>query len=142
MESRGKAIDKINFGVLPEELEGMSGTKSEKVRANRKKIISRQYAYSGTTMKENRLEEISKKQSEKKSPETIYWNPFLETGKQGKATLSFGLPPEPGKYRISIDAHSNGRLGSSRHTFDVIVPSASSEKPVVDSKKSKTSSKK
>ncbi|MGY8770971.1 MAG: hypothetical protein ACKVH8_21380, partial [Pirellulales bacterium] len=142
LESRGKAIDKINFGVLPEELEGMSGTKSEKVRANRKKIISRQYAYSGTTMKENRLEEISKKQSEKKSPETIYWNPFLETGKQGKATLSFGLPPEPGKYRISIDAHSNGRLGSSRHTFDVIVPSASSEKPVVDSKKSKTSSKK
>ncbi|PHR88678.1 MAG: hypothetical protein COA78_36270 [Blastopirellula sp.] len=139
IEFRGKAMKADRFSSSIEDLTEM---KSERWQANRKKIISREYAYSGTALRDKRSEEFSKKQGASKSPETIYWHPFLETGKAGKATFSFLLPPEPGKYRISIDAHANGRLGSSRHTFEVIVPSSASEKSSVDSKKGKTSSKK
>ncbi|MCC9606549.1 hypothetical protein LOC68_17300 [Blastopirellula sp. JC732] len=59
------------------------------------------------------------------APETIYWAPLVQTDVSGAATLTFQLPKEPGKYRITIDAVGDGRIGSVRESF--------STQPVSDS---------
>ncbi|TWT38630.1 MG2 domain-containing protein [Blastopirellula retiformator] len=52
------------------------------------------------------------------TPETIFWAPLVQTDDNGQATLSFQLPPTPGKYRITIDAVGDGRIGSVRKSFN------------------------
>jgi hypothetical protein len=43
---------------------------------------------------------------------TVYWNPDLVTDKNGQAHVSFELPQRNVRYRLMIDAHGNGRIGS------------------------------
>ncbi len=51
---------------------------------------------------------------------TLFWNPMLITGADGKASVSFRLPETPGRYRVLVDACDGGRLGSER--AEIIVP--------------------
>jgi hypothetical protein len=44
--------------------------------------------------------------------EILYWNPRLLTGADGRATVEFDLPAAAATYRLRVDAHQDGRLGS------------------------------
>jgi hypothetical protein len=46
------------------------------------------------------------------SPPTLYWNPLLLTDENGRATLAIPRPKGNQSYRLIIDAHGNGRIGS------------------------------
>jgi hypothetical protein len=45
---------------------------------------------------------------------TLYWNPLLVANDQGEARIRFAVPPGT-RYRIVIDAHGSGRIGSLVH---------------------------
>jgi alpha-2-macroglobulin-like protein len=45
---------------------------------------------------------------------TLYWKPLMIAGPDGKASLSFSLPDSISTYRLSADAHGDGRIGSAR----------------------------
>ena len=44
--------------------------------------------------------------------ETLLWEPLLETDAQGRATLEFRLPDAATTYRVLVDGHAAGRIGS------------------------------
>jgi hypothetical protein len=44
--------------------------------------------------------------------ETVCWEPLLLTDAQGRATLQFRLPDTATTYRVLIDGHAQGRIGS------------------------------
>ena len=46
--------------------------------------------------------------------ETLYWNPLLIAGADGKAPLSFDLSDSVTTFRLLADAHGAGRIGSGR----------------------------
>ena len=52
------------------------------------------------------------------SNEPLYWEPQLQTDAAGRARLRFSLPANTSAYRVSIDAHANGRLGHVEQRFD------------------------
>ena len=43
---------------------------------------------------------------------TLFWNPLLVAGADGKASLRFQLSDVKTTFRVMIDAHSDGRLGA------------------------------
>lgn len=45
-------------------------------------------------------------------PETPYWRPMLVTGADGKASISFELPPAATRFRVMVDAYGDGRIGA------------------------------
>jgi uncharacterized membrane protein len=46
--------------------------------------------------------------------ETLFWNPLLIAGADGKVPLSFDLPDSIAAFRIQADAHGAARIGSLR----------------------------
>ena len=49
---------------------------------------------------------------------TLYWQPLLVTGDDGKATIRFLLPESVTSFRVIVDAHTDdGRLGSASQSF-------------------------
>lgn len=44
--------------------------------------------------------------------ETVLWEPLLETDNQGQAALEFKLPKAATTYRVLVDGHAAGRIGS------------------------------
>ena len=44
--------------------------------------------------------------------ETVCWEPLLLTDAQGRATLQFRLPDTATTYRVLVDGHAQGRIGS------------------------------
>ena len=44
--------------------------------------------------------------------ETPFWNPLLIAGPDGKASIGFKLPDAAGTFRVTVDAHGDGRLGA------------------------------
>ncbi len=44
--------------------------------------------------------------------ETVCWEPLLLTDAQGRATLQFRLPETATTYRVLVDGHAQGRIGS------------------------------
>jgi len=44
--------------------------------------------------------------------ETLFWEPLLETDARGQAGLKFKLPDTATTYRVLIDGHAAGRIGS------------------------------
>lgn len=45
-------------------------------------------------------------------PETVFWQPLLQTDEAGRATIRFRLPPQAARYRVRVEAHAaGGRLG-------------------------------
>jgi len=53
------------------------------------------------------------------STEPIVWEPRVRTNADGEALLVLTLPREPGRYRLMVDAHGGGRLGSKVQYVDV-----------------------
>ncbi len=53
-------------------------------------------------------------------PEPVLWQPRLSTDPQGQVTIPVQLPNEPGRYRLLIDAHGSGRLGTVVKYVDVV----------------------
>ena len=51
--------------------------------------------------------------------EPVLWEPRLATNSQGEASLAVTLPDTPGRYRLLIDAHGSGRLGTIVRYIDV-----------------------
>jgi hypothetical protein len=43
---------------------------------------------------------------------TPYWNPLLIAGPDGKATIRFKLPDVSSTFRLTVDAHDEGRVGT------------------------------
>ncbi len=46
--------------------------------------------------------------------ESLFWNPLLIAGPDGKASVSFDLPDSTAVFRLSADAHGDARIGSTR----------------------------
>jgi hypothetical protein len=46
--------------------------------------------------------------------ETVCWEPLLLTDAQGQATIPFRLPDAAAAYRVLVDGHAQGRIGSHR----------------------------
>jgi hypothetical protein len=46
--------------------------------------------------------------------ETLYWNPLLIAGPDGKASIGFELPKTAGTFRLAVDAYGDGRIGFGR----------------------------
>jgi hypothetical protein len=46
------------------------------------------------------------------APETVLWQPLLIAGPDGRAVMHFELPDAEAMYRVRVDAHEDGRLGS------------------------------
>ena len=44
--------------------------------------------------------------------ETVCWEPLVLTDDQGRATLQFRLPDTATTYRVLVDGHAQGRIGS------------------------------
>jgi hypothetical protein len=44
--------------------------------------------------------------------ETLYWNPRLIVGGDGKAVVEFAWPGSAAAYRVLVDGHFAGRIGS------------------------------
>ena len=44
--------------------------------------------------------------------ETLLWEPLLDTDTQGQAALEFKLPEAATTYRVLVDGHAAGRIGS------------------------------
>ena len=44
--------------------------------------------------------------------ETLLWQPLLDTDVQGQAALEFKLPEAATTYRVLVDGHAAGRIGS------------------------------
>jgi len=44
--------------------------------------------------------------------DTPRWNPLLTAGPDGKASFGFKLPHAAGTYRVIVEAHDDGRLGT------------------------------
>lgn len=55
--------------------------------------------------------------------EAIFWDPFVQTGAEGEAQLRFTLP-STGRFRVSIDAHGSGRIGSLQQVIERTPPAA------------------
>jgi hypothetical protein len=53
-----------------------------------------------------------------RSNEPLYWEPQLQTDAEGRASLRFSLPSNIPAYRVSIDAHANGRIGHVHENFN------------------------
>lgn len=45
---------------------------------------------------------------------TLFWKPLLIAGPDGKASMSFKLPDAAATFRVTVDAHGEGRIGSGR----------------------------
>jgi hypothetical protein len=62
--------------------------------------------------------------------ETLLWQPLLLAGPDGRASLRFRLPPTPGTFVLTADAHGAGRLGSARAILVSRPPKSSNPQPV------------
>ena len=60
------------------------------------------------------------------SEDTLYWEPLLFTDAQGRVTIRIRLPDAAATYRVLIDGHAQGRIGSHRDriTVDPELPGA------------------
>jgi uncharacterized protein YfaS (alpha-2-macroglobulin family) len=66
--------------------------------------LYRQYASRGLTAV--RADELSP------PAETVFWVPLLDADAQGQTTLQFKLPAAATTYRVLVDGHAAGRIGS------------------------------
>lgn len=56
-------------------------------------------------------------------PATLFWHPLLATDAEGRATFQVRLPRRAGTFRILVDAHADGGIGSAAAVLRV-APSA------------------
>ncbi|PQO44760.1 hypothetical protein [Blastopirellula marina] len=61
---------------------------------------------------------------ENASPQSLLWQPRLSTNSDGQVALSVTLPTQPGRYRLVIDAHGSGRLGTIVRYVEIAPPQA------------------
>ncbi len=62
----------------------------------------------------------AEEESESLLPEPILWKPRLATNQNGQVNIPVQLPQQTGRYRLMIDAHGSGRLGSIVRYVDVL----------------------
>ena len=60
---------------------------------------------------------------EDSTPQPVLWQPRLSTNSNGQVALNVTLPSQPGRYRLVIDAHGSGRLGTVIRYVEVAPPS-------------------
>ena len=53
---------------------------------------------------------------------SLYWNPLLEVGPDGMASIHFTLPATPAKFRVAVDAQGGGRIGAGQAEIVSRVP--------------------
>jgi hypothetical protein len=51
--------------------------------------------------------------------ETLYWNPLLLTDSNGRMAFEFDLPQVEATYRVLVEGHEEGRLGSDSKVITV-----------------------
>ncbi len=56
---------------------------------------------------------------------TLYWDPLLKADEKGRAVIRFQLPEQPAAFRVLVEAHSGGRIGSA--SLRVVSQSAAEE---------------
>lgn len=60
--------------------------------------------------------------AKEQTQEPILWLPRLSTNTSGEVSLPVTLPQQPGRYRLVIDAHGSGRLGTVVRYVEVVSP--------------------
>jgi len=68
-------------------------------------------------------------ETEKLLPEPILWKPRLATNADGQVNIPVQLPQQPGRYRLLIDAHGSGRLGTVVRYVEVLPPKLAAPVP-------------
>ncbi|RCS52936.1 hypothetical protein DTL42_08955 [Bremerella cremea] len=64
-------------------------------------------------------------QPKQTAPQSVLWQPRLTTNANGEVNLPVTLPATPGRYRLVIDAHGSGRLGTLVRYIEVGSPPVS-----------------
>jgi len=54
--------------------------------------------------------------------ETLFWHPMLVADAEGRASVSFDLPDSITTFRLLVDAHHDGRVGSGRDAVESRIP--------------------
>jgi len=62
-------------------------------------------------------------------PKPILWKPRLATNPDGQVSIPVQLPQQPGRYRLLIDAHGSGRLGTVVRYVEVVPPNLAAPMP-------------
>lgn len=62
--------------------------------------------------KNDELSSGDKAVDQKPPHSTLFWKPLLIAGPDGKASVSFELPNVAAKFRVTVDAHGDGRIGA------------------------------
>lgn len=75
-------------------------------------------------------------EAEKFLPEPILWKPRLTTNPNGQLNIPVQLPQQPGRYRLLIDAHGSGRLGTVVRYVEVLPPKLAAPVPAPTKKAS------
>lgn len=68
-------------------------------------------------------------EAEKLLSEPILWKPRLSTNPDGQVNIPVQLPRQPGRYRLLIDAHGSGRLGTIVRYVDILPPNLAAPVP-------------
>jgi hypothetical protein len=55
-----------------------------------------------------------KRETKQEPHSPVFWSPLLIAGPDGKVAVHFKLPDVAGTFRVTIDAHGDGRLGAAR----------------------------
>ncbi|MBA2113228.1 hypothetical protein [Bremerella alba] len=66
--------------------------------------------------------------------EPVLWQPRLTTNPDGQVNIPVQLPRQPGRYRLLIDAHGSGRLGTVVRYVEVRLPSLAAPVPAAPKK--------
>ena len=80
--------------------QGTQPNVADQGKAEGGRFFVRRYASAATTPR-----------SQEFGAETVFWDPLLISDSNGRATIRFGIPAA-GVYRLRVNGHLNGRLGS------------------------------
>lgn len=50
--------------------------------------------------------------AEREESATLYWDPLLKADENGRAVIRFPLPEQPAAFRVLVEGHAQGRIGS------------------------------
>jgi len=77
------------------------------------RLVVRQYRHQRSNLKSDVRKDFT---------ETLFWHPMLIADENGRANVSFDLPDSITTFRLLVDAHHHGRIGSGSETLESRTP--------------------
>ncbi len=121
----------IDFGLDDQIMDGRALAKDEKKKMDNKGAIVNQKQVAVVGVRYYRAREFyAPKYEDKKQPtlrndfrSTVYWNPSLNIGKNGKASISFYNSDDITQFRVSVEGFgNNGSVGRAEYKYFIQLP--------------------